>query len=87
MLLLHPAFRIVNCPTAKAKLHSAIIETTQGNYNRQVNLYMANRKPCFETGLCNHTVSLRWQVCSGMKKIGIHNLATRFGILNLSKFL
>jgi len=86
MLLLHPAFRIVKCPAAKAKLHSGIIETTHGNY-RQVNLYMANRKPCFETGLGNHTVRLRWQVCSEMKKIGIHNLATQFGILNLSKFL
>jgi hypothetical protein len=86
MLLLHPAFRIVNCSTAKAKLHSGIIETSQGNY-RQVNLYMGDRKPCFETGLCNHTASLRWQVCSEMKKIGIPKLATQFGILNLSKFL
>jgi len=60
MLLLQLAFRIMNCPTVKAKLHSGKIETTQGNY-RQVNLYMANRKPCFETGLCSHshTVSLR----------------------------
>jgi hypothetical protein len=77
MLLLHPAFRIVNFPTAKAKLHNGITETTHGNY-RQVNLYMANRKPYFETGLCNHTVSLRF----GLVYLFIHSVICNTGHVN-----